>query len=404
VSGEPPGRLHWSDPASVERVASTIARILPPSLVPIFDPSFVRSHLLFDEYVYRLTLDVVAAARLDVALSDWGSAEDVVARAGLEPGRSRVPVDWLLRRLAARGALAREGNAAGPRFRLDGALPVLDAAAMLAEQRAHDARCLPAFAVAETVARDYPAFLRGERTGEEVLFAPARLSLWTGYFSNDNPLYAVSNRVGAAALETWMRPGAARILELGGGLGSSTAAALERLAVVGRLGEIESYRFTELVPAFLRRAGRVKDELGAPAFLTFALLDMNRPFGEQGVALESVSIVYAVNVLHVARDLEFTLSEIRRALEPGGLLTVSEAVRPTAGHTMYPEFIFNLLETFRAPRLHPVYRPNGGFLTIEQWRAAFETAGFKDVRVMPDIARIRDLSPTFYAASLGATR
>jgi SAM-dependent methyltransferase len=401
VSGHGLGRLHWTEPATVERAASLVAEILPPALVPIFDPPFARSHLTFDDYVHRLALGVVRAVRLDAALGDWSTAEDVVARAGLEPRRSLVPVDWLLRHLAERRVLARDD---GARVRLDGDLPALEAAVAAAEQRAHDARCLPSFAVAETVARDYPAFLRGERTGEEVLFAPARLSLWTGYFSNDNPLYAVNNRLGAVALETWLRPGPARILELGGGLGSGTAAALERIVAAGRIGDVESYRFTELVPAFLRRAERVKERFGAPAFLTFAPLDMNRPFAEQGVAPASVSTVYAVNVLHVAHDLELTLGEIRRALEPGGQLIVSEGVRPTAGQTMYPEFVFNLLETFRAPRLHPVWRPNGGFLTVEQWRAALETAGFKDVRAMPDIARIRELFPTFYAGALGATR
>jgi SAM-dependent methyltransferase len=402
VSG--PGRLHWTDPDTVERVAVLVTEILPPALAPIFDPPFARSHLTFDDYVHRLALGVVRAARLDAALIDWSRAEDVVARAGLEPRRSLVAVEWLLRHLAERGMLAREDGPGGARVRLDGDLPVLDAAAPLAEQRVHDARCLPSFAAAETAARDYPAFLRGERTGEEVLFAPARLSLWTGYFSNDNPLYAVNNRLGAVALETWLQPGPARILELGGGLGSGTAAALERLVAAGRIGDVESYRFTELVPAFLRRAERVKERFGAPAFLSFAPLDMNRPFAEQGVAPASVSTVYAVNVLHVAHDLELTLGEIRRVLEPGGQLIVSEGVRPTPGQTMYPEFVFNLLETFRAPRLHPVWRPNGGFLTVEQWRAALETAGFKDVRAMPDIARIRELFPTFYAGALAATR
>jgi SAM-dependent methyltransferase len=399
-----PGRLHWTDPPTVERVARQVASSLPPALAPIFDPPFARSHLTFDDYVHRLALGVVRAAGLDAALGDWGSAEDVVVRAGLEPRRSLVPVEWLLRHLAERGVLPREDAAGGLRVRLDGALSVLDAAAALTEQRAHDARCLPSFAVAETVARDYPAFLRGDRTGEDVLFAPARLSLWTSYFSNDNPLYAVNNRVGAVALETWLGPGPVRILELGGGLGSGTAAVLERLVTTGRIGQVESYRFTELVPAFLRRAERVKERFGAPTFLAFAPLDMNRPFGEQGVAPASVSVVYAVNVLHVAHDLEFTLGEVRRALAPGGQLVVSEGVRPLAGQTMYPEFIFNLLETFRAPRLHPVYRPNGGFLTIEQGRAAFEATGFHDVRAMPDIARIRDVFPTFYAAALAATR
>jgi hypothetical protein len=66
--------------------------------------------------------------------------------------------------------------------------------------------------------------------------------------------------------------------------------------------------------------------------------------------------------------------------------------------------VFNLMGTFRAPRLHPDYRPNGGFLMTEQWTHALEVAGFHDVRVLPDIGRIRDVLPTFYAAAIGARR
>ena len=78
------------------------------------------------------------------------------------------------------------------------------------------------------------------------------LPLWLGYFSNDNLLYAVNNRVGAAAVEAWM-PRPATMLELGGGLASGAAAVLEALGAAGRLADVRSYRFTELVPAFLRR-------------------------------------------------------------------------------------------------------------------------------------------------------
>jgi SAM-dependent methyltransferase len=122
------------------------------------------------------------------------------------------------------------------------------------------------------------------------------------------------------------------------------------------------------------------------------------------VAPASVSIVYAVNTLHVAHDLAATLAEIRRALAPGGRLIMSECIRPFPEQTLYPEFVFNLLATFRAPRLHPGYRPNGGFLTPEQWTQALEAAGFADVRTLPDIARIRGEFPTFFVAAIGATR
>src|SRR3989442_6098449 len=119
---------------------------------------------------------------------------------------------------------------------------------------------------------------------------------------------------------------------------------------------------------------------------------MNRPLGEQGVRPGDLAVVYAVNALHVAHDLAFTLGEVHRALAPGGQLIVSECVRPHSGQTIYAEFIFNLMETFRAPRLHPVYRPMGGFLTAVEWRAALEAAAVADVRfvlhIVPGAERV----------------
>lgn len=393
------------EPKEAERIAAVVAPRLPPSLVPVFDARFTRSNALYDEFVYRLTLRVFCDAGLDGAVGEWGNAEKVAGRAGLDPRRAAVSLNWILCHLSRRGILAREDTIGGPRFRAEQDITALDPAPIAAAQRQHDPACLPSYVLAETAAREYPAFLRGGPTGEEILFAPARLPLWISYFSNDNVLYAVNNRVGAVAVETWMPRRAGAILELGGGLASGAAALLERLSSAGRLGDLQTYRFTELVPAFLRRGQRfLQERFPDRPPLTFAPLDMNRPFDEQGVSPESVSIVYAVNTLHVAHDFTFTLGQVRQALEPGGQLIVSECVRPRMADTLYPEFVFNLLETFRSPRLHPAYRPNGGFLMPEQWTEALEAAGFRDVRMLPDIMRIRDEFPGFCVAAIGATR
>src|SRR5262249_12899107 len=160
----------------------------------------------------------------------------------------------------------------------------------------------------------YPAFLRGEVAGEDVLFAPRRLRLWVEYFSNDNGLYAVNNRVGAVALADWLPGPDSTILELGGGLASGALAALAELEAGGRLSEVRSDRFTELVPAFLRRGERaLRERYPTLEGLVTGALDMNQPFGEQGVPPGSATVVYAVNTLHAARDLGVTLAEVTRA-------------------------------------------------------------------------------------------
>jgi hypothetical protein len=64
------------------------------------------------------------------------------------------------------------------------------------------------------------------------------------------------------------------------------------------------------------------------------------------------------------------------------------------------DLVFNLLGAFRHPVLVPSWRPNGGFLTPEQWTAALQANGFGGVRVYPDIAAIREAYPGFVAAAI----
>ena len=385
--------------------AALLGELLPPELLPLFDASFIRLHLLYDEFILRLVLRVVGETGLEQTLREPGTPTEIATRAGFAGSQALVPLDWMLRLLTARGLLEELSGGAAFRYRSLGPFPTLDPAPVSEEQKRLDESWMPAYTLAETVARDYPAFLRGEVTGEEVLFSPRRLRLWIDYFSNDNGLYVVNNRVGALAVQQWLPRSSGVVLELGGGLGSGALALLERLEAADRLGTIAEYRFTELVPAFLRRGEQaLRTRHPELSRMTFASLDMNHPFAEQGVAPGSVSVVYAVNTLHVAHDLDFTLREVLGALEPGGRLIVSECVRPQTRQPIESEFVFNLTETFRSPRLHLPYRPSGGFLTPRQWKGAMEAAGFADISFLPDIVRVQDHAPRFIAAAIGATR
>ena len=167
---------------------------------------------------------------------------------------------------------------------------------------------------------------------------------------------------------------------------------------------MSSYRFTEISIPFLRRGQKALTAHFPETAFAFARLDMNKPFAEAGVAPGSYALVYGVNTLHVAHDLAFTLREIRDALAPRGSVVISECVRPFPGRPIYVEFVFNLIEAFREPVIVPEWRPNGGFLTPEQWTRALEANGFRDVRVVPDIAALREVYPSFVVAAVVASR
>jgi len=385
--------------------AALLRGMLPPYLVDVFDAPFLRSHLLYDEFVYRLVLRVIRETGLESAIREGGSADEIAAREGLAVDRAVVPLDWMLRVLAGRGLLEEFAGEGMHKFRAADRLLTADPAPVREEQLRHDPSWMPAYVLAETVAGDYPPFLKGHVAGEDVLFSPRRLRLWVEYFSNQNGLYAVNNRLGAVAVEQWLPREGGVVLELGGGLGSGAVALLEGLRAAGRLTALREYRFTELVPAFLRRGEQaVRAHRPDSVPVRFDTLDMNRPFEGQGIAPSSVTAVYAVNTLHVAHDLGFTLDQVLRSLRAGGCLIVSECVRPYPRYAIYAEFVFNLVQTFRSPHLHPAYRPNGGFLTPGQWKTAIESAGFTGTRFLPDVMRIHREIPDFFATAIGAIR
>ncbi len=381
------------------------ATLYPPELLAHFDDSFITSFDFLEEYIARLTLALFRSTGLEAACRSEATVSQAVARAGLTPSAALVPVSWILAMLASRNWIdTRVGPHGERRYRIGQSLPVLDADEIIERQRAHDPACLPSFEIAALTAAHYPAVLRGQTSGEQALFGPEGIVPWVKYFSNDNPLYAISNTVGAIAAAQALAGGAAAILEIGGGLGSGADTLLARLESTERAEQVSSYHVTEISPLFLKRAQRNLSARHPRCRLVFSALDIDRPFSQAAIAPGSYSLVYGVNVLHVARDLAATLGELRCALSKGGMLVMAECMRPFADSPLHLELVFNLLSSFRDAVLVPGWRPNGGFLTPEQWTAALEANGFHTVRIYPDIAAIRDAYPSFVVAAIVARR
>jgi len=66
--------------AKAEADAALLREMLPPYLLHVIDKSFLRSHLLYDEFVYRLVLKVIREMGLESAIREGGSAEVIAAR------------------------------------------------------------------------------------------------------------------------------------------------------------------------------------------------------------------------------------------------------------------------------------------------------------------------------------
>jgi SAM-dependent methyltransferase len=390
--------------ARTEDLSTLLSRIPDPEIRSLFTPEFILCSEEFDRFTVDTLLNLVSELGLTGPLDSGTTVRQVVAAKGWAP-RAEVPVTWFFRKLAAEEHLQVEGSGADAVFRARGPLPVGDPDRAEARARALDPRSAPPFSVVRAMLEHVPEFLRGELSGEDVLFSPAKLPLWFEYFSNDNLLYQINNRLGAEAVARALPVGRpATILEIGGGSGSAALAVAERLSRDAALARIGRYVFTEIVPTFLRRAERNIRSRFRTLPIEFRRLDMDRNFREQGIEPGSADVVYAVNTIHIAKDLAATLARVRETLSPGGVAVFSECVRPFEEQPIYVEFVFNFLQNFTGVATDPMTRPNHGFLTPESWRRSLAAAGFEKPEILPDVESLARHYEAFFVAAVSARR
>lgn len=359
----------------------------------LFNPRQHRSCELVDHYVLQTVIEVVGRLGVAEPLRSPRTLEEL-REAGGFVADFRRPLGWLVERLVLAGLAVREGD----RYRLPAPLPATERERLHQEAMALDAAYGPAYALVDEAAAAYPRVARGETTGERALFQ--KPALWVAYFSNANAYYALNNHVTARVAARRLPGRDARILELGAGLGSATDTLLD---LVGP-GRIARYRATEPVAFFRRRAERTVREAHPSVALVSASLDINRPWAAQDVEPGAWDLVWAVNVLHLARNLEMTLGEASTALAAGGWLVVGEGLRPVAGQPVGAEFAFQLLESFLDVETDAGTRRTPGFLTAEEWLGALARAGFAEPAVVPDAVRLRAVHRGFFTAAVCGRR
>lgn len=364
----------------------------------VFNPRQHRSGELLEAYVLGRTIELIEQLGLTDRLARSSTVDALIAARGFVPG-FRVPLRWLLDRLASSGLAVRD---AADGYRLPAPLPRGDLGALRADGLDADPSFAPAFALVDQAAAIYPAVARGETTGEAALFRKA--ALWFAYFSNQNAYYAITNRVTALVAAGRIAADRPAVLEVGAGLGSATEALLERLDAQGTVARLSSYRATEPVALFRRRAQRTLEAVHRAVPFAFSALDINEPWAAQGVESGSMHLVFGVNVFHLARRLDAVLREAFAALVPGGWLVVGEGLRPFPGQPVGAEFPFQILESFTNVEIVAGSRSTHGFLTAEEWLAALGRAGFSSVEVVPDAVRLRPLYAGFLAAAVCGRR
>ena len=160
-----------------------------------------------------------------------------------------------------------------------------------------------------------------------------------------------------------------RVIEVGAGTGSATAAVLPELPD-GRY----DYTYTDISAGFFAEAeGRFG---GSEAGIEYRVLDIENDPVAQGFDAHGYDLVIASNVLHATRYLQETLAHCRTLLAPSGQLVALENLRGQG----WLDLTFGQLDGWW--RFADHYRPHHALASPAVWRQALGDAGYGDVAVL----------------------
>ena len=160
-----------------------------------------------------------------------------------------------------------------------------------------------------------------------------------------------------------------RVIEVGAGTGSATAAVLPELPA-GRF----DYMYTDISAGFFAEAEARFG--GDEASMAYRALDIERDPVAQGFDAHSYDLLIASNVLHATRYLEETLAHCRQLLAPSGQLVALENLRGQG----WMDLTFGQLDGWW--RFADDYRPHHALVGPAVWRRALGDVGFGEVEVL----------------------
>lgn len=334
-------------------------------------------------YVSHLILQLFKnTGILGLLKNKYASSDEIIAEFNFTP-KAKYALEWMLSFLNQGGFLRKLENKDGKRYYYD-KTDNIDLQALRQKTIERDEKIIPSAKLMEYVISEYPNFFNGQKRGFEIIFATDKMMLWNEYFSNDNSGYSVYNSLGTLGVLKWsLNRNNIRLLEVGGGTGGASSSLIDKLKDRKLLSRISEYIFSDVSPVFLRIGNRaIMSRVGDEFQYSLKRLDFDKPIVEQGIKENEIDIVYAVNSLHVAKNLVSSLKNIHQVIKPGGMIILSECCRLNETYLLFQEFIFNLLDNYVDVDLDNNLRPTPGFLDYEHWRSNLGVAGFKNIEAI----------------------
>ena len=353
-----------------------------------------------DYYLLRQIFNILHETGMFEDLQKGTTVDSLIAAKSFDPN-VKSSLKWLLDRLAE----DEYATVSGDVYRLTDKPMTYDLEEVKNKAVSVAPNSVAAFNMLELMAKNYPDYLAGRKTGVDIMFSAENMEATNEYYSN-NLFYNVHNICGAKVLnfdiESRKNP---KILEIGGGFGGGTKQFVKQRLADGKAMNDFSYIFTDIANKMLRTAKRdlltLTDDISS---FSFTKLDFNKPLEPQGIAPNSLDVIWGVNAVHVAADMRFTLSELLKALKPGGSLIACETVRPIGNRMIQQEFLLNTLHDYWDVKLDPPVRPRHGFMEWTDWITAFKAIGFSKVETVPDMAYLQTQYDNCYCAVIRGTK
>ena len=296
-------------------------------------------------------------------------------RKSLEVGDEHVRVFRRLLEMCARaGVLEANGDGFRVVVASDGPLPD----GLVADPDAEAVRMAGLYAHGTTEiglfrrsAAALPDVLQGRMDPLTLLFSSGEPTAADLYLKA--PVARAANRLLADATATLLASLPAsrklRIIEVGAGTGSATAAILPELPE----GRYE-FVYTDISAGFFAEAEARFG--GAGASIDYRVLDIEKDPVEQGFDRHGYDLVIASNVLHATRYLNETLAHCLTLLAPSGQVVALENLRGQG----WLDLTFGQLDGWW--RFADDYRAQHALATPPVWRRALEDAGFGDIAIL----------------------
>lgn len=226
---------------------------------------------------------------------------------------------------------------------------------------------------------ELPGLLDGRVDPLSLLFPEGDMAIARASYGQ-NRLSTYLNRMCASAITHHARTLTAagrtcRILEIGAGVGGTTADVIAELPDTG-----VDYLFTDVSRYFIDAAAHEWPQVRT------ALFDINTPPEEQGIQPGSLDVVLCANVLHNAQNIDDTLLQIERLLAPGGLLVIIDSTATNAPLMASMEFKEGLGNTTDAR-----VTTGSPFLTFTQWQDAISASPLESIAVLPEPGTVLEL-------------